>query len=132
MTIRTSKMIVTFRSPFVLGGYDEVLPAGSYDVETDEELLEGISFPAYRRISTLIHLHAPPGQPGLMRTLTIDPSVLDAALERDRTPAETPLGRDAGPKTPIGTMDLSREEANGQAIRAIERAEDEGMIVRPR
>ncbi len=60
MTIRTSKKTVTFRRPFVLGGFDEVLPAGAYSVETDEELLEGISFPAYRRILTLIQLHAQP------------------------------------------------------------------------
>lgn len=49
MTTRTSKRTVVFRRPFVLGGFDEVLPAGAYNVETDEELLEGISFPAYRR-----------------------------------------------------------------------------------
>ena len=45
MTIRTSEKTVTFRNPFVIGGFDEVLPAGVYSVETDEELLEGISFP---------------------------------------------------------------------------------------
>jgi hypothetical protein len=50
MTTRTSNKTVTFRRPFVLGGFDEVLPAGAYCVETDEELLEGMSFPAYRRI----------------------------------------------------------------------------------
>jgi hypothetical protein len=60
MTIRTSKKTVIFRRPFVLGGFDEVVPAGAYSVETDEELLEGISFPAYRRILTLIQLHAQP------------------------------------------------------------------------
>ena len=47
MTIRTSKKTETFKRPFVLGGFDEVLPAGTYSVETDEMLLEGISFPAY-------------------------------------------------------------------------------------
>jgi hypothetical protein len=35
MTIRTSKKKVTFRKPFVLGEFDEVLPAGQYDVETE-------------------------------------------------------------------------------------------------
>ena len=132
MTVRTSKKTITFERPFVLNGLDEVLPSGAYCVETDEELLEGISFPAYRRISTLIHLHARPGHPGLVRTLTIDPNELDAAVERDRTPAAVPVDRDAGPKTQPATTQPRREEANGQAIRAIERAEDEGMIVRPR
>ncbi len=32
MTIRASKMTVTFRSPFVLGGIGWVLPAGAYSV----------------------------------------------------------------------------------------------------
>jgi len=88
MTIRTSKKTVTFRRPFVLGGFDEVLPAGAYNVETDEALLEGVSFPAYRRISTLIDLHAKPDHPGLTRTLKIDPNELDAALMRDQAPTE--------------------------------------------
>ena len=95
MTTRTSKKTVTFRRPFVLGGFDEVLPAGRYDVETDEELLEGISFPVYRRILTLLHLHPKPGRPDLTETLTVDPNELDAALERDRAPKDAPVGRDA-------------------------------------
>jgi hypothetical protein len=88
MTTRTRKKTVTFRRPFVLGGFDEQLPAGAYRVETDEELLEGISFAAYRRVLTLIHLHAKPGQQGLTQTLTIDPNELDAALERDQATSE--------------------------------------------
>ena len=133
MTLRTSKKTVTFRRPFVLGGFDEVLPAGTYNVETDEELLEGMSFPAYRRISTLIHLRAKPGHAGRTETVTIDPNELDAALKRDqereRASAEVAVGRDAIPKTPKGTTESRREEADPQAI---ERGEDEGMIVHPR
>lgn len=84
MTIRTSKTTVTFAGPFELGELGEVLPAGAYEVETDEELLEGVSFPAYRRISTLIHLRASSGNPGHTRALVIDPTELDAALARDQ------------------------------------------------
>lgn len=95
MTIRTSTKTVTFRRPFILGGFDEVLPAGAYGVETDEELLQGVSFPAYRRIQTLLHLNANPDQPGVSRVLTIDPDELDAVLKRDQAAAEVP----AGPET---------------------------------
>jgi hypothetical protein len=91
MTIRTSEKTVTFTRPFVLGGFDEVLPAGAYSVESDKELLEGISFPAYRRILTLIRLHPKPGHPGLRQTWTIDPNELDAAQKRDQAPAEIRL-----------------------------------------
>ena len=129
MTIRTSKKTVTFRKPFVLGGFDEVLPAGTYSVETDEELLEGISFPAYRRILTVIHLHAKSDNPGLTRTLTIDPNELDAALKRDQAPAELRVGRNARQETPKGITESRREKADDQAI---ERGEDEGMAVHAR
>jgi hypothetical protein len=81
MTTRTSTKTVTFRRPFNLAGFGEELPAGTYNVETDEELLEGISFPVYRRIATLIHLHA---HAGLTQTLTVDPQALDTALVRDQ------------------------------------------------
>lgn len=84
MTIRTTTMTVTFERPFVLSGLDETLPAGDYTVETDEELLEGLSFPAYRRTSAFIKLHPKSGRPGHTRTLTVDPNELDAALQRDR------------------------------------------------
>ena len=66
MTIRTNVKTVTF----ALSGLDEVQPAGSYEVETDEELLASMSFPAYRRILTLIHLHARPSHPGTTRSMT--------------------------------------------------------------
>jgi hypothetical protein len=95
----------------------------------DEELLEGISFPAYRRVLTLIHLHPKPGHPGLTQTLTIDPNELDAALKRDQAPAHIPVGRGARQKKPEGTKESRREEADR---RAMKRAEDAGMIVRAR
>ena len=129
MTMRTSKKTVTFRKSFVLGGFDEVMPAGAYSVETDEELLQGISFPAYRRILTVIHLHSKSDNPRLTRTLTIDPNELDAALKRDQAPAEFPVGWDDSQEALKGTTELRREEADDQAI---VRGEDEGMVVHPR
>ena len=57
MTVRTTSKTVTFRHPFNLTGTDEVQPAGTYTVETDEELLQPSSMmPAYRRIATLMRL----------------------------------------------------------------------------
>jgi hypothetical protein len=74
---------VTFRKAFVLPGFDP-LPPGDYLVETDEELLEGLSFSAYRRIATVMEVPAVPGHPGRAQMLVLDPEELDAALERDR------------------------------------------------
>src|SRR3546814_12911481 len=84
MTIRTSRKTVSFARAFTLDVLDEVQPAGDYIVETDEERLEAVSFPAYRRVATVIHLRAKSGDPALARILTIDPKALDAALERAR------------------------------------------------
>ena len=56
MTVRTTSKTVTFGNPFSLTGTDEVQPAGIYTVETDEELLQPSSLPAYRRIATLLRL----------------------------------------------------------------------------
>lgn len=87
MTQRTRIETVTFTRPFRLGGFEVELPAGDYRVETDEELLQDISFPAYRRVMTLLHLREDPKRPGRKQTLTIDPQELEAALKRDKVPA---------------------------------------------
>jgi hypothetical protein len=83
MTVRTSRKTVTFAQPFSLSGIDEVQPAGTYTVETDEELLPGLSFPAYRRIATLIFLRSQRGGPVVEEVANIDPLELQAAQERD-------------------------------------------------
>ena len=84
MTIRTTRTTVTFKRSFLLSGIDEEQPAGVYDIETDEERLEGLSFPAYRRVLTLIHLHPKTSNPGLSQSMRIDPDELKAALQRDQ------------------------------------------------
>jgi hypothetical protein len=83
MTTRTSKRTVTFKRPFALASLDEVLPAGDYSVETEEELVAGISYAAYRRTSTVLRLPARSGPSHLTRAMTVDPNELDAAMERD-------------------------------------------------
>lgn len=85
MATRTIKHCMTFNKPFALAGFDELLPAGQYDVEIDEELLEGPSFPVWRRQMAYLSLPASPQRPGVTRTLTVNPNDLDAALDRDRS-----------------------------------------------
>src|ERR1700757_5414838 len=62
MTVRTTSKTVTFMHPFNLSGTGEVQPAGTYTVETDEELLQASSIPAYRRIATLLRLERTTGR----------------------------------------------------------------------
>lgn len=83
MTLRTSYKTVTFTRPFTLRGIDEEQPAGTYTVETDEELLQGLSFDGYRRVATLIFLPSRPGAAVVGQVATIDPLELEAAQDRD-------------------------------------------------
>ena len=71
----------TFNKAFVLNGVGRPLPAGSYRVVTDEELIEGLSFPAYRRVATMIF--APGATRASLEMFRIDPDDLQAAQERD-------------------------------------------------
>jgi hypothetical protein len=80
MTVRTSCMTVTFKRPFAVSGMDEMQPAGTYTIEIDEELLEGLSFPAYRRIATSVRLPAQPGSSIRGQVAQMDPGEVDAAL----------------------------------------------------
>jgi hypothetical protein len=61
MTIRTSSKTVTFAHPFLLKGVDRILAAGDYRIVTDEELIEELSFPIYRRVATMIFVPAESG-----------------------------------------------------------------------
>lgn len=83
MTMRISRKSVTFRRPFSLSGIDEVQPAGTYTVETNEELIEGLSFPAWRRTATVLLLRHAPGSGGTSQDLDIDPRELEAVQESD-------------------------------------------------
>ena len=87
MTMRTTSRTVTFTHPFVLSGIVEEQPAGTYTVETDEELIGNGSLTAYRRISTLIRLPGRPGSLVLEQVVDLDPAELAAALARDGDPA---------------------------------------------
>jgi hypothetical protein len=83
MNQRTVRSTVTFNHPFLLSGFDEPQPAGTYTIETYEERIEGLSFPVYRRTETLLFLLPPPGQPTLIQVASIDPVELEEALQRD-------------------------------------------------
>ena len=89
MTVRTTSKTVTFRHPFNLTGTDEVQPAGIYTVETDEELLEPLSFPAYRRISTLMRPPVRTMGTVLTQIVETNPVELARALARDAQLDET-------------------------------------------
>jgi hypothetical protein len=54
MTTRSRRETITFKHSFRINGIDRSLPPGDYEVITDEEMIEGLSFAAYRRVATMI------------------------------------------------------------------------------
>ena len=87
MTQRSTDKTVTFRRPFCLKGVDRLLPPADYRVVTDEELMEGVSFPVYRRVATVIFVPGPSGRG--IEMVTIEPSDLQAAQDEDARGAGT-------------------------------------------
>lgn len=83
MFTRTVTSTVSFARPFHVSGIDGVHPAGTYIVETNEELVEPLSFVAYRRTSTTMQLPSESAGAGRVETYVIEPAALDAALARD-------------------------------------------------
>ena len=83
MTIRTQTETVIFHRSFRLKGIDRVLPAGAYQVSTDDEMLEGLSFPCYRRVATMIMIPGDPPYGRAMEMHTISATDLSEALRND-------------------------------------------------
>ncbi|TAD91166.1 MAG: hypothetical protein EAZ99_03475 [Alphaproteobacteria bacterium] len=79
MATRSTRSIATFRQSFTLSGYTDELPAGNYEVRVDEELLEGLSFLAYRRTGTYLTVR----EPGSSEVRPIVDADLDAAIVAD-------------------------------------------------
>jgi len=77
MITRSLSKTVVFTKPFQLKGIDRALPAGDYRVVTDE----GLSFPVYRRVATMMFV--PAQSCSSVEMVTIDPVELQVARDRD-------------------------------------------------
>jgi hypothetical protein len=89
MTTRSRRETITFRHPFLIKGVDRSLPAGDYEVVTDEEMIEGLSFPAYRRVATMIMVPSAPPRSSAMEMISIGSVDLSDAQRIDAcTPSE--------------------------------------------
>jgi len=81
--------MVTFKHPFLIRGVDRLLPAGAYQVITDEEMIEGLSFASFRRVATLIIVPAAMSGGSTMEMISI--GSVDLA-DAQRIDASTPPG----------------------------------------
>ena len=83
MTIRSRQISVVFKHDFYIEGIDRTLPPGAYDVVTDEEEIEGLSFLAYRRVATSFRVTGPTRERVTTESFSIDPDDLAEALQKD-------------------------------------------------
>jgi hypothetical protein len=84
LTTRTTRSAVSFSSQFTLRSLEGVQPAGEYAVLSDDELIEGLSRAAYRRVATLFQTPAISGPQRQIQLTSISQTELDAALMKDR------------------------------------------------
>jgi hypothetical protein len=79
VTTRMTSATVSFTRSFILAGFEHNQPAGDYVVDTEEELVDDLSFPVWRRVSTVMRVT----RLGATEYVTIDPDALRDALLRD-------------------------------------------------
>jgi hypothetical protein len=78
------KTTAVFLRPFQLSSFNETLPPGEYEIET--QLLEPVDWiePGTWTSSVLVHLHPRASHPGLGRTLTVPLAELEGAVAKDK------------------------------------------------
>jgi hypothetical protein len=83
MAVRTTETTVTFKNTFTLSSIDGLQPAGTYRLVVDEEEIPGLSFLAFHRTATMLHLPAVSVSSPSYQVVSVDPAELQAALEAD-------------------------------------------------
>jgi hypothetical protein len=84
LTVKTERATISFANPFVLEELDGAQPAGDYIVETDHELIEGLSWLGYRRVATFLRIPHVSASQGFSQRVSLDRANLEAALTKDR------------------------------------------------
>ena len=84
--MRTTETMVTFRHPFMLAALEAMQPAGTYRVVTEEEEVPGLSFTAFRRVATMLHLPALSTTSGTHQVVNLDPAEWTALVAADDRP----------------------------------------------
>jgi hypothetical protein len=87
MTMRSRRETITFRHPFRIKGIDRLLSAGAYEVITDEEMIEGLSFASFRRVATMIMVPAAAPRSSSMEMISINAVDLTDAQRDDASVA---------------------------------------------
>ena len=89
MLTRSTRSMVTFSNDFVIGGSQREFPAGTYEVLVVEELLQGLSFEAYRRTATYLMIRGRGSSAGQTTMHMTTQEDLEHAMACDRALSET-------------------------------------------
>ena len=84
MPTRTSHSNVTFRQPFRVTGMDSAAPAGSYDVDLEEERLDTPTVQDWRQTAAILQVKTA----SITEYVVVDPLALRDAMLRD---SEAPI-----------------------------------------
>jgi hypothetical protein len=91
MSERVARETVTFAKPFFVEGLGRDQKAGAYKVEIVEELIEGLSFQAYRVVSTSIVLPLEGAGANSYQHVRINSALVRAALRKGDDGERRPL-----------------------------------------
>jgi hypothetical protein len=83
MTTRSRRETIHFKHPFRIKGIDRLLAPGAYQVITDEEMIEGLSFASFRRVATMIMVPGAPPRTSSMEMISISAIDLSDAQRDD-------------------------------------------------
>lgn len=83
MTTRSTTSVVEFKHPFVVPGSARQFPPGRYEVLVEEELIEGLSFAAFRETGAYLMIHEKGHSTRPTEMRSISSAYLDMALKRD-------------------------------------------------
>ena len=84
MDNQTANTVAVFDRPFKLPGFDEMLPAGEYDIETELASPPDHRDPQAWKASVVVHLHPRLSHPGLTRSLSVSLADLDHVRAKDK------------------------------------------------
>lgn len=89
MLTRSTRSMVTFSNDFTIGDSQREFPAGTYEIVVEEELIQGLSFEAYRRTGTYLMARGRGSNAGRTTMHMTTKEGLEHAIACDRAVSET-------------------------------------------
>jgi hypothetical protein len=134
---RSRRETVLFQHPFRIASVERLLPAGSYEVITDEKSMEGLSFPSFQPVATMMMVPAPSHRSSSLEMVMISSIDLSDAREPMRWRLDSDASADlanhrgmAEPYTDIRRT-LTQIESNAKALRGRQPQREPDLLATP-